>query len=310
MSPSADENDEWKVEDKIRAFLGGKDIGVACEASCRNRWLHLLHAAAGLVILQWSFLLLESAVAMEKKESEVMPDAVASLALELEQSLNDVWRAPKGIERDPIQVIRLLGRTMFPEVRVIRASRIPGATARAVDAVRNMKVSRRPPAELGNVQEIVIEFKQKVRVVKWSNFDPAEIAMGSYFARLNRQLSREWRGPAGLNSGNAPVVHCSVYKDGTVKDVVLVKPSSIPNADVRALEFLRSHEPLSPFPEEGPEYVDLELRFGGGVNAMLVSPGVPPDERPKGLLEEFEKSKRAVDDLTKKHAGGDHAGEK
>lgn len=85
------------------------------------------------------------------------------------------------------------------------------------------------------------------------SFDTAGWDLGPYARKVQERVQSNWHVPeaqAVLRQKGWVAIHFDVYKDGSIRDLQVVRPSGVPSYDQSALDALRSSNPLPPLPSE------------------------------------------------------------
>lgn len=86
-----------------------------------------------------------------------------------------------------------------------------------------------------------------------------DVDFGPYMATIQVKIKRNWHPPKG-NESKRVVVQFKVYKDGTMKNLKIVRSSGLATADQRALDAVRTST-FPKLPEGAPSDVDIEFTF-------------------------------------------------
>ena len=86
-----------------------------------------------------------------------------------------------------------------------------------------------------------------------------DVDFGPYMATIQHQIKKNWHPPKG-NESKHIVVQFKVLKDGTMKNLKVVKSSGLAKADAKALEAVQTSS-FPRLPEGAPSNVDIEFTF-------------------------------------------------
>ena len=85
------------------------------------------------------------------------------------------------------------------------------------------------------------------------SFDTAGWDLGPYARKVQERVQSNWHVPEAqvvLRQKGWVAIRFEVYKDGSIRDLQVVRPSGIPSYDQSAVDALRSSNPLPPLPGE------------------------------------------------------------
>ena len=85
------------------------------------------------------------------------------------------------------------------------------------------------------------------------SFDTAGWDLGPYARKVQERVQSNWHVPEAqvvLRQKGWVAIRFDVFKDGSIRDLQVVRPSGIPSYDQSALDALRSSDPLPPLPKE------------------------------------------------------------
>jgi protein TonB len=85
------------------------------------------------------------------------------------------------------------------------------------------------------------------------SFDTAGWDLGPYARKVQERVQSNWHVPEAqvvLRQKGWVAIRFEVYKDGSIRDLQVVRASGVPSYDQSALDALRSSDPLPPLPNE------------------------------------------------------------
>lgn len=85
------------------------------------------------------------------------------------------------------------------------------------------------------------------------SFDTAGWDLGPYARQVQERVQSNWHMPEAqvvLRQRGWVAIRFNVLKDGSIRDLQVVRPSGVPSYDQSALDALRSSDPLPPLPKE------------------------------------------------------------
>lgn len=85
------------------------------------------------------------------------------------------------------------------------------------------------------------------------SFDTAGWDLGPYARKVQERVQSNWHVPEAqvvLRQRGWVAIRFDVLKDGSIRDLQVVRPSGVPSYDQSALDALRSSDPLPPLPKE------------------------------------------------------------
>ena len=96
-----------------------------------------------------------------------------------------------------------------------------------------------------------------------------DFGLGSYVGEINRRVKMNWDKPRYAASGET-VLKMVVLKDGTVKNIEIVKASGNDNLDKSCMLAVKLSQPFKPLPVgyKGSS-VDVQLTFEAGINKPI-----------------------------------------